>query len=373
MIGVLAAQSIEGFTQATLNIFHYAGLSEKNSTLGLSRLEELLNATKEPKVIGFTFFPRKKYPDLDALRIQIRLPEVCLGQLVQRTQFDPVASLTYEAWYDKYKFLYGSDYLANDWRIRLFLRPEQLFRLQLTLAEIAATVEKTFENIIAVPSPLSEGILDLYLQTGEISGDEKTSDLEAQQSYLRDIVLREVKSLYITGIPGVEAVYPKEVSGSWIFEGNGGNLLDLLAHPEADTRTTLNDNIWDIYQCLGIEAVRAFLIEEITRVMSFDGTYVNPKHIRLLADRMCLDGTISAVNRHGMSREQYGPLTKACFEETVGNVIRSGIHGESDNLHGVSAAIVTGKAPRIGGGMVQVRVDLSKLESIPETPEYLEF
>jgi DNA-directed RNA polymerase II subunit RPB1 len=119
---------------------------------------------------------------------------------------------------------------------------------------------------------------------------------------------------------------------------------------------------------------RAFLVDEFTKIMSFDGTYVNPKHTRLLADRMTLDGTINSVNRYGMTREQFGPLSKACFEESVENLLRSGIHGETDDLRGVSGAIVTGKAPRIGGSMVDVLVDLSKLDTIKKAdPEMIEF
>lgn len=50
MIGALAAQSIgEPATQMTLNTFHYAGVSAKNVTLGVPRLNELINITKHPK------------------------------------------------------------------------------------------------------------------------------------------------------------------------------------------------------------------------------------------------------------------------------------------------------------------------------------
>jgi DNA-directed RNA polymerase II subunit RPB1 len=46
-VGAIAAQSIgEPTTQMTLNTFHLAGVSEKNVTLGVPRLQELLNASK---------------------------------------------------------------------------------------------------------------------------------------------------------------------------------------------------------------------------------------------------------------------------------------------------------------------------------------
>lgn len=44
MVGSLAAQSIgEPATQMTLNTFHFAGVSSKNVTLGVPRLNEIIN------------------------------------------------------------------------------------------------------------------------------------------------------------------------------------------------------------------------------------------------------------------------------------------------------------------------------------------
>ena len=57
MIGALAAQSLgEPATQMTLNTFHYAGVSAKNVTLGVPRLNELINITKHPKTPSVTIF-----------------------------------------------------------------------------------------------------------------------------------------------------------------------------------------------------------------------------------------------------------------------------------------------------------------------------
>ena len=57
MIGALAAQSLgEPATQMTLNTFHYAGVSAKNVTLGVPRLNELINITKNPKTPSVTIY-----------------------------------------------------------------------------------------------------------------------------------------------------------------------------------------------------------------------------------------------------------------------------------------------------------------------------
>ena len=50
-VGAVAAQSLgEPATQMTLNTFHFAGVSSKNVTLGVPRLEEIINCTKGDKM-----------------------------------------------------------------------------------------------------------------------------------------------------------------------------------------------------------------------------------------------------------------------------------------------------------------------------------
>ena len=58
MVGALAAQSLvaEPATQRTLSIFHYAGVSAKNVTLGVPRLKEILGISKKPKTPTMTVF-----------------------------------------------------------------------------------------------------------------------------------------------------------------------------------------------------------------------------------------------------------------------------------------------------------------------------
>lgn len=52
-IGAVGAQSIgEPATQMTLNTFHFAGVSSKNVTLGVPRLKEILNLSKNIKTPG---------------------------------------------------------------------------------------------------------------------------------------------------------------------------------------------------------------------------------------------------------------------------------------------------------------------------------
>lgn len=56
-IGTVAAQSIgEPTTQMTLNTFHFAGVSAKNVTLGVPRLTEIINISKNIKTPSLTVY-----------------------------------------------------------------------------------------------------------------------------------------------------------------------------------------------------------------------------------------------------------------------------------------------------------------------------
>ena len=72
-----------------------------------------------------------------------------------------------------------------------------------------------------------------------------------------------------------------------------------------------------IPQCLGIEAVRKAIERELYEVISFDGSYVNFRHLALLCDIMTTKGHLMAITRHGINRQDTGTLARCSFEETV--------------------------------------------------------
>lgn len=63
--------------------------------------------------------------------------------------------------------------------------------------------------------------------------------------------------------------------------------------------------------------MRKAVEKELYHVISFDGSYVNYRHLALLCDIMCCRGHLMAVTRHGINRQDVGPLMKCSFEETV--------------------------------------------------------
>ena len=57
-----------------------------------------------------------------------------------------------------------------------------------------------------------------------------------------------------------------------------------------DSVRTYSNDICEIFEVLGIEAVRRAIEREMNQVISFDGSYVNYRHLALLCDVMTAKG-----------------------------------------------------------------------------------
>ena len=54
----------------------------------------------------------------------------------------------------------------------------------------------------------------------------------------------------------------------------------MLAHPGVDATRTMSNDLVEIINDLGIEAVRQALMRELRNVIEFDGSYVNYRRAR---------------------------------------------------------------------------------------------
>merc|ERR1719262_693691 len=95
------------------------------------------------------------------------------------------------------------------------------------------------------------------------------------------------------------------------------------------TRCVSNDVV-EIIRILGVEAVRMALLGELRSVIEFDGSYVNYRHLAILCDVMTYRGHLLAVTRHGINRQDTGPLMRCSFEETVDILLDAAAFGEKD-------------------------------------------
>jgi DNA-directed RNA polymerase II subunit RPB1 len=139
----------------------------------------------------------------------------------------------------------------------------------------------------------------------------------------------------------------------WVLDTDGSNLQDILANPNVDPYRTLCNDVWEIYDTLGIEAARNALYNEIMNVADS----LNYRHVSLLLDTMTNRGQLMSIDRHGINRGDVGPLAKSSFEETTEMLINASIFSEYDRINGVSANIMLGQLPPCGTGFSDVILD----------------
>lgn len=94
--------------------------------------------------------------------------------------------------------------------------------------------------------------------------------------------------------------------------------------------------------------MRKSIEREMNNVISFDGSYVNYRHLALLCDVMTAKGIVKivssdyffysghlmAITRHGINRQEVGCLMRCSFEETVDILMEASIHAEVDPVKG---------------------------------------
>ena len=373
-VGVICAQSIgEKQTQTTLNTFHKAGQSEKTMTSGVPRFQELINATKKPRIVNHKIYMKKDCKTIEEIR------EVCNHQIIGLTLKDISKDIEIhmkkgnEKWYPLFRDIYNKNFDKYNEYICVKLDLDKLYRYKIKPKQIADKIESEYEDISCVFSPLHIGELHVYVDTEEITLPKDrvlfVNTENAKEIYMEECVKDNLEKINLFGVEGINEIFFTN-ENEWFVETNGINSREistrfinfkaLLKLDIVDEFRTISNNVWDIYEVLGIEAARQFLIDEFMSIM--DG--INLCHSSLLVDRMTFGGTIYSITRYTMKKAENGPFGKASFEETMDNFINAAARGEIEPTRGVSASIMCGKRARIGTGMFGLKLDLGKIAGI---------
>jgi len=177
----------------------------------------------------------------------------------------------------------------------------------------------------------------------------------------------------LTGVDGIGKAYVREVKNEMLYDEkiggytsvkqyvldvDGTNLLDLALVPNTDPYRSLSNDVHEILDVFGIEAVRIALYREFME--AFSSEKINYHHLITLIDSMTSAGFIISVNRSGMSKNDSGVLTRSSFEETSKVLFNAAISADFDNMRGVSANIMFGQKPPCGTGFVDILIDETK-------------
>ena len=187
MAGVISAQSLgQLVTQMTLNTFHQAGNSSKNVTLGVPRLNEILNVAKNPKTPNMTIYLKEEFQfrnkdqesraEEDFKALKRKLEYIVLGDIVSKTEihYDPDPKTTVIA--DDYDLV--TDYVdlfedefnvpMSPWVLRIILNGTQFHVKCLEMDEIKTKICSHFSDQVHVIAALDNadenGVLVLRIR-----------------------------------------------------------------------------------------------------------------------------------------------------------------------------------------------------------------
>jgi len=391
MVGQHLASSMgEITTQLVLSFFHFAGMSLKDASLGVPRFVELLNLTKKPAAASCTIFTLKP-GKAEAQKIARSIQKLTLNDILEeppQLYYAGGGSLPAEMkspadfreyfpyvlpWWGTLAQRLGIfTSTIGKWVYKLKFDRKKLIMYELSIAKIVDKIN--FEGgsrFVCLPSPFPIGEIHIIPNINDavvrkISQSVVQGECVTETNYdffiVRDVVSHFLITIQIQGISGIErasatqhtGLYCHNLSGEWGVETLGSNLLGLLGSPLVDSTRTISNNVREIWEVFGVEVARRFLVEEITRVLSFDGSYINARHVPLLADTMCHRGNLTAVRRDGIAREEVGPIAKAAFETTIDNIFTSAIFSEQDDMEGFSARIMFGQTTKCGTGAIIV-------------------
>ncbi|CAD7094132.1 unnamed protein product [Hermetia illucens] len=395
MVGALAAQSLgEPATQMTLNTFHFAGVSSKNVTLGVPRLKEIINISKRPKAPSLTvFLTGAAARDAEkAKNVLCRLEHTTLRKVTANTAiyYDPDPQRTVISEDQEFVNVYYEmpDFdptRISPWLLRIELDRKRMTDKKLTMEQIAEKINAGFGddlNCIFNDDNADKLVLRIRIMNNEDNkfqdNEDETVDKMEDDMFLRCIEANMLSDMTLQGIEAIGKVYmhlPQTDSkkrivitesgefkaiGEWLLETDGTSMMKVLSERDVDPVRTYSNDICEIFQVLGIEAVRKSVEKEMNAVLQFYGLYVNYRHLALLCDVMTAKGHLMAITRHGINRQDTGALMRCSFEETVDVLMDAAAHAETDPMRGVSENIIMGQLPKMGTGCFDLLLDAEK-------------
>lgn len=312
-VGVVAVQSFsERLTQATLNSFHLSGTKD-SPVVGVQSILEMLKATKNPSCATIYPFPEN-----------IDIAPVILEEMIVRfgTMFYPTV-----------KYLKNGNVRVTNSTYCKYFDLNKKFRHVYTML---AKLLKRQENIDC------------------IFVDEDTMVLSKRQPVSCLKIQWLMKSL-VKGIGwgsdwtmsgGVLSLNDNTFNMNFIDFDYINQRVDGLLDTDFFTKIRTN-HLHFIYNNLGIEATRSYLMETIPTIVSKEGINISLSHIELIIDVMTHAGVLSPYTRNGLNVEE-GVLLRASFETNTKALSDASSGLLHDDIKCPTSSIIVGKSPEIG-------------------------
>lgn len=384
------------FSHNTLNTFHTAGTQGSGKvTQGVPRLNEMLKVTKNPKqpsnIIYMTDTDR--FDRERAERVKNSIEQTKIGQILKSDPafyLEPTNKLdsvmeedrAFMKFYEVFAELNPAfkEIPKNPWVIRLEFDRKEMVMRNVSMDDVHKILKDMYPEAGLMYSDDNAGKLVFRLRMPF----ETRENVEDDFKYLKNKVA-EIKKIIIKGVDNIEQVYLSEPSKDCIIKGkackgfskvgevyevkeeysmstDGANLFDLLCRDDVDSTRTYSIDPNEMNSIFGIEAGKLIVEQQFRQIMTGSSAMTSPRHVSLLVDKMAHSGEFMSVDRHGISKEDIGPLAKCSFEKTPDELREAAIFGEIDKLKGVSANIMVGQIPECGTGTIKIFLDEEMLQ-----------
>lgn len=327
-VGVVTAQSIgEPGTQMTLRTFHFAGVKERNVTLGLPRLIELVDARKKPVTPTMDIYldEQHRVSREKALEVAREILFTQIGDLADRTDTDYSGVLTFH------------------------LSEAKMAERGCSFDDVMTVLESAKKKYTIKPN---ENKLSIKVTVPDEPDAQTLLTLKSKLLNTR-----------VKGVPDIERVTIVKQDDEWVIQTAGSNLAKVVAVDGIDLTRITTNNVYEIWQTLGIEAARTALIKEITNTLEEQGLEVDTRHIMLVADLMTSKGYLQQIGRHGIAGTKTSVLARAAFEITVPTIAKASLEGQIETLKGVTENVIVGATVPVGTGMVDLYMKVKDNES----------
>lgn len=381
---------------SVLDTFHTAGVGGAGKvTQGVPRLNEMLKVTKNPKQPSNIIYMNDtdRFDRERSERVKNSIEQTKIGQILKSDPafyLEPTNKLdnvmeedrAFMKFYEVFAELNPAfkEIPKNPWVIRLEFDRKEMVMRNVSMDDVHKILKDMYPESSLMYSDDNAGKLVFRLRMPF----ETRENVEDDFKYLKNKVA-EIKKIIIKGVDNIEQVYLSEPSKDCILKGksckgfskvgevyevkeeysmstDGANLFDLLCRDDVDATRTYSIDPNEMNSIFGIEAAKLIVEQQFRQIMTGSSAMTSPRHVSLLVDKMTHSGEFMSVDRHGISKEDIGPLAKCSFEKTPDELREAALFGEIDRLKGVSANIMVGQIPECGTGIIKIFLDEEMLQ-----------
>jgi DNA-directed RNA polymerase II subunit RPB1 len=379
-VGILAAQSLsEPLSQYMLDATHgsIGGGTKKDS---IKIYENLGNIKSESSFsnAGMALYPKNHLDEAHVNKLANAIEETKIGHLVVGVMSyvfgEDVLMIPFHSEYLKKNPIFKPKKQASHYFVKVELSAVFMFDKSVGMTMIVDAIYRKFgETVLVVPSPQTEArpffhVIPLF---------HHYDALKAELSDCFNEFNSDILNVSVKGVSGIIRTNVRKLVrndfgpnglvnlGGFFIETSGVNAFGVLAFDELDHNLTLF-NVPDTNCSLfGIGACRASNITETKKILALQQNDVHWHHFSNYADSLTYTGRQTGISAKGLrTREPGNVILQATFKNPTAAITMAANSKITNQVRGLSAAMVVGTIPRIGTEYFKlfVNVDFVKRE-----------